>query len=88
MIRIGTVESEATPRCGNRHGFPDSNHCAPRWTDHFQDIRARQPGPERGCRAPPPEGATDLSIPIFSIDLASLELVACPRVARCVRFNN
>ena len=27
-----------------------------RWTDHFQDVRARQPGPERGCRAPPPDG--------------------------------
>lgn len=26
-----------------------------KWTDHFQDVRARQPGPERGCKAPPPE---------------------------------
>ncbi|TFK42000.1 hypothetical protein BDQ12DRAFT_677505 [Crucibulum laeve] len=26
-----------------------------RWMDHFQDIRAREPGPEPGCRAPPPE---------------------------------
>ena len=26
------------------------------WSDHFQDVRARQPGPEPGCRAPPPEG--------------------------------
>jgi len=26
-----------------------------KWTDHFQDVRARQPGPERGCRAPPPD---------------------------------
>ncbi|KAI0078848.1 hypothetical protein K474DRAFT_1618467 [Panus rudis PR-1116 ss-1] len=26
-----------------------------KWTDHFQDVRARQPGPEPGCRAPPPE---------------------------------
>ncbi|KZT27677.1 hypothetical protein NEOLEDRAFT_1110503 [Neolentinus lepideus HHB14362 ss-1] len=26
-----------------------------RWTDHFQHVRARQPGPEPGCRAPPPE---------------------------------
>ncbi|KAA1471440.1 hypothetical protein DENSPDRAFT_837431 [Dentipellis sp. KUC8613] len=25
------------------------------WTDFFQDVRARQPGPEPGCRAPPPE---------------------------------
>ncbi|KAI0271471.1 hypothetical protein BC834DRAFT_445173 [Gloeopeniophorella convolvens] len=25
------------------------------WTDHFQDVRMRQPGPEPGCRAPPPE---------------------------------
>ncbi|KDQ63088.1 hypothetical protein JAAARDRAFT_29085 [Jaapia argillacea MUCL 33604] len=26
-----------------------------KWTDHFQDVRSRQPGPEPGCRAPPPE---------------------------------
>ncbi|KIP11158.1 hypothetical protein PHLGIDRAFT_100112 [Phlebiopsis gigantea 11061_1 CR5-6] len=26
-----------------------------RWTDHFQDVRSRQPGPEPGCKAPPPE---------------------------------
>ncbi|EKM61568.1 uncharacterized protein PHACADRAFT_135336 [Phanerochaete carnosa HHB-10118-sp] len=26
-----------------------------KWTDHFQHVRARQPGPEPGCRAPPPE---------------------------------
>ncbi|OBZ79230.1 hypothetical protein A0H81_01390 [Grifola frondosa] len=26
-----------------------------KWTDHFQDIRALEPGPEPGCRAPPPE---------------------------------
>ncbi|KAI0964082.1 hypothetical protein AcW1_000984 [Taiwanofungus camphoratus] len=26
-----------------------------KWTDHFQDVRSRQPGPEPGCRAPPPK---------------------------------
>lgn len=26
-----------------------------KWTDHFQDVRMRQPGPEPACRAPPPE---------------------------------
>ncbi|KAH9942942.1 hypothetical protein B0H21DRAFT_695748 [Amylocystis lapponica] len=26
-----------------------------RWSDHFQDVRGLQPGPEPGCRAPPPE---------------------------------
>ncbi|KAF8273820.1 hypothetical protein EI94DRAFT_1563217 [Lactarius quietus] len=26
-----------------------------KWTDHFQDVRMRQPGPEGECRAPPPE---------------------------------
>ncbi|KAF8665391.1 hypothetical protein AX16_000410 [Volvariella volvacea WC 439] len=26
-----------------------------KWTDYFQDVLARQPGPEPGCRAPPPE---------------------------------
>ncbi|KAF8167535.1 hypothetical protein B0H34DRAFT_20508 [Crassisporium funariophilum] len=27
----------------------------PRWTDHFEDVRAHQPGPEPGCKAPPAE---------------------------------
>ncbi|EPQ60231.1 hypothetical protein GLOTRDRAFT_52191 [Gloeophyllum trabeum ATCC 11539] len=26
-----------------------------KWIDHFQHVRGRQPGPEPGCRAPPPE---------------------------------
>ncbi|KAJ3552115.1 hypothetical protein NM688_g4324 [Phlebia brevispora] len=26
-----------------------------KWSDYFQDVRLRQPGPEPGCRAPPPE---------------------------------
>ncbi|KAI0323048.1 hypothetical protein OF83DRAFT_1160840 [Amylostereum chailletii] len=26
-----------------------------RWDDHFQNVRALQPGPEPGCRAPPPQ---------------------------------
>lgn len=26
-----------------------------KWTEHFQDVRTRQPGPEPGCRAPPLE---------------------------------
>ncbi|KAJ7492277.1 hypothetical protein FB451DRAFT_524892 [Mycena latifolia] len=26
-----------------------------KWEDHFQDVRVGQPGPEPGCRPPPPE---------------------------------
>ncbi|TDL20900.1 hypothetical protein BD410DRAFT_790241 [Rickenella mellea] len=26
-----------------------------KWSDHFQDVRAGQPGPEPGCLPPPPE---------------------------------
>ncbi|KAJ6502634.1 hypothetical protein DFH09DRAFT_1051437 [Mycena vulgaris] len=26
-----------------------------KWADHFEDVRAGQPGPEPGCRPPPPE---------------------------------
>ncbi|KAF9066325.1 hypothetical protein BDP27DRAFT_1024748 [Rhodocollybia butyracea] len=26
-----------------------------KWTDHFQDVRVTQPGPEPGCLPPPPE---------------------------------
>lgn len=26
-----------------------------KWTDYFRDIRVTQPGPEPGCKAPPPE---------------------------------
>ncbi|KAL5533636.1 hypothetical protein ACEPAG_96 [Sanghuangporus baumii] len=26
-----------------------------KWTDHFQDVRVMQPGPEPGCLPPPPE---------------------------------
>jgi len=26
-----------------------------KWTDHFQDVRLTQPGPEPGCLPPPPE---------------------------------
>jgi len=40
----------------NRTFFVDDTYWnRGRWTDHFQDIRARQPGPDPGCRAPPPE---------------------------------
>ncbi|THV06043.1 hypothetical protein K435DRAFT_773532 [Dendrothele bispora CBS 962.96] len=26
-----------------------------KWTDHFEDVRTLQPGPEPGCKPPPPE---------------------------------
>ncbi|KAJ6469606.1 hypothetical protein C8R47DRAFT_793580 [Mycena vitilis] len=26
-----------------------------KWTDHFEDVRVNQPGPQPGCRPPPPE---------------------------------
>jgi hypothetical protein len=57
-----------------------------RWLDHFDDVTLRQPGPQPKCKAPPPEGT---SLPVasfanFSDRYAILELVACPRTARCV----
>ncbi|KAH8110708.1 hypothetical protein DFH11DRAFT_1730151 [Phellopilus nigrolimitatus] len=33
----------------------DSNWNRGKWTDHFQDVRPLQPGPEPGCLPPPPE---------------------------------
>lgn len=32
-----------------------------RWLDHFEDVRILQPGPQPGCKAPPPEGISELS---------------------------
>ncbi|CAL1694604.1 unnamed protein product [Somion occarium] len=40
----------------NRTFFVDDTYWnRGKWIDHFQDVRARQPGPEDGCRGPPPE---------------------------------
>lgn len=62
MIHTGTGGSETTSIYTDKCR---STHFTARWTDHFQDVRARQPGPERGCRAPPPEGVyTFLASPV------------------------
>ncbi|KAI0354634.1 hypothetical protein OH77DRAFT_1521536 [Trametes cingulata] len=40
----------------NRTFLVDDTHWnRGKWTDHFQAVRALDPGPEPGCRAPPPE---------------------------------
>ncbi|KAF5385381.1 hypothetical protein D9615_001072 [Tricholomella constricta] len=33
-----------------------------KWTDHFLDVRDTQPGPEPGCKAPPPEGSASKNL--------------------------
>ncbi|KII93291.1 hypothetical protein PLICRDRAFT_26569 [Plicaturopsis crispa FD-325 SS-3] len=49
-------QAASLARQQNRTFFVDDTYWnRGRWTDHFQDVRSRQPGPERGCRAPPPE---------------------------------
>lgn len=52
MTRTGIAESELLVRFQP----PLYSDIITRWTDHFQNVRSRQPGPEPGCRAPPPEG--------------------------------
>ncbi|TFK68260.1 hypothetical protein BDN72DRAFT_798009 [Pluteus cervinus] len=46
----------ALARERNRTFFIDDTYWnRGKWTDHFQPVQAGQPGPEPGCRAPPPE---------------------------------
>ncbi|GJE89491.1 hypothetical protein PsYK624_055920 [Phanerochaete sordida] len=50
------AQAAALARERNRTFLVDDTHWTRgKWTDHFQDVRTRQPGPEPGCRAPPPE---------------------------------
>ncbi|KAI0706126.1 hypothetical protein BC835DRAFT_1312469 [Cytidiella melzeri] len=49
------AQAAAFARERNRTFFVDDTYWnRGKWTDHFQDVRARQPGPQPGCRAPPP----------------------------------
>ncbi|KAI0095105.1 hypothetical protein BDY19DRAFT_916313 [Irpex rosettiformis] len=60
--RVGLVadlalmaQAAAFARERNRTFFVDDTYWnRGKWTDHFQDVRARQPGPEPACRRPPP----------------------------------
>ncbi|KAI0347827.1 hypothetical protein BDW22DRAFT_1349892 [Trametopsis cervina] len=50
------AQAAALARERNRTFFVDDTYWnRGKWTDHFQDVTARQPGPEPGCKAPPPE---------------------------------
>jgi len=50
------AQAAGLARESNRTFFVDDTYWnRGKWTDHFQDVRARQPDPDRGCRAPPPE---------------------------------
>ncbi|KIY69447.1 hypothetical protein CYLTODRAFT_442690 [Cylindrobasidium torrendii FP15055 ss-10] len=52
-----------------------------RWTDHFEDVRETQPGPQPGCKPPPPEGTDSVSSTRLLL-IVSPEYAACPRHAR------
>ncbi|KAH0591309.1 hypothetical protein H2248_001396 [Termitomyces sp. 'cryptogamus'] len=46
----------ALARERNRTFFVDDTYWnRGKWLDHFMDVRSTQPGPEPGCKAPPPE---------------------------------
>ncbi|EIN14358.1 hypothetical protein PUNSTDRAFT_49178 [Punctularia strigosozonata HHB-11173 SS5] len=46
----------ALARERNRTFFVDDTYWnRGKWTDHFQQVQSRQPGPEPNCRPPPPE---------------------------------
>ncbi|THH23128.1 hypothetical protein EUX98_g8050 [Antrodiella citrinella] len=50
------AQAAAHAREQNRTFFVDDTYWnRGKWTDHFQGVGARQPGPERGCAAPPPQ---------------------------------
>ncbi|KAF5375160.1 hypothetical protein D9758_000476 [Tetrapyrgos nigripes] len=62
--RIGLVsdlaliaQAAALARERNRTFFIDDTYWnRGKWIDHFEDVRTLQPGPEPGCKPPPPEG--------------------------------
>ncbi|KAI0713158.1 hypothetical protein C8T65DRAFT_739028 [Cerioporus squamosus] len=50
------AQAAAFARERNRTFLVDDTHWnRGKWTDHFQNVRGLEPGPEPGCRAPPPE---------------------------------
>ena len=52
-----------------------------RWSDYFSDVRLLRPGPEPGCKPPPPTGKYYPIVRSTDPDYWT-ELVACPRSAR------
>ncbi|KAI0654459.1 hypothetical protein C8Q70DRAFT_1027189 [Cubamyces menziesii] len=50
------AQAAAFARERNRTFFVDDTHWTRgKWTDHFQSVHGLEPGPEPGCRPPPPE---------------------------------
>ncbi|KAK0209271.1 hypothetical protein DFS33DRAFT_1380760 [Desarmillaria ectypa] len=50
------AQAAALARERNRTFFVDDTYWnRGRWIDHFQDVRETQPGPEPGCKPPPPQ---------------------------------
>ncbi|CDO73428.1 hypothetical protein BN946_scf185013.g62 [Trametes cinnabarina] len=50
------AQAAAFARERGRTFFVDDTHWnRGKWTDHFQSVHALEPGPEPGCRPPPPE---------------------------------
>ncbi|CAA7268075.1 unnamed protein product [Cyclocybe aegerita] len=50
------AQAAALARERNRTFFVDDTYWnRGKWTDHFEDVRAQQLGPQPGCRAPPPD---------------------------------
>ncbi|KAF8956089.1 hypothetical protein BDZ97DRAFT_1672211 [Flammula alnicola] len=50
------AQAAALARERNRTFFVDDTYWnRGKWLEHFEDVRPRQPGPEPGCKAPPPE---------------------------------
>ncbi|KAI0778815.1 hypothetical protein BD413DRAFT_512009 [Trametes elegans] len=50
------AQAAAFARERNRTFFVDDTHWnRGKWDDHFQGVHGLEPGPEPGCRAPPPE---------------------------------
>ena len=58
MILSGTVASECLAHSVYMLGLLEILYC--RWLDYFSDVRLLRPGPEPGCRPPPPSGECDL----------------------------
>lgn len=57
MILSGTVASECLAHSVYMLGLLENLYC--RWSDYFSDVRLLRPGPEPGCKPPPPSGECD-----------------------------
>ncbi|KAI8990677.1 hypothetical protein BD414DRAFT_577403 [Trametes punicea] len=77
------AQAAAFARERGRTFFVDDTHWnRGKWTDHFQKVHPLEPGPEPGCRPPPPEGKSIKATIHSSLMPSTIELVACPRTAR------